>query len=168
MNKQAEMLTDNLVQLILVAAGIFLLVMLFWTLLEPNFNKADEIAKVYFEDLEEQLGIAKGGGVGNFYMLRDTSDEEYYVVYMGDNGIYTEGEEGKTFLAFKDVPNFLCLCFWDRENDLGDCKNCVQLESGAIFKGSSEDSWIIGRGNIIKINFKDGKYYFSVEKKDGE
>ena len=63
-SKKGELTTNELLEIILVVAGIVLLAVFFYSLVSPMWDKGDETSKAYLESLMSQIETADDGGVG--------------------------------------------------------------------------------------------------------
>ena len=66
LNKKASLETHEILELILAAAGIIILVILLYQLFMPKFDKNEESAKSFFEQLKKEIARADSGEIGEF------------------------------------------------------------------------------------------------------
>ena len=50
MNKRGELMTKEIIEIVLAAAGIVLMTMLMYSLIAPTFNELEKTSGAYFED----------------------------------------------------------------------------------------------------------------------
>lgn len=124
LSKKATTLTPNeIIELILVIAGAFLLIVLFITLTKPHFNRDEETAKSYFETLQKEIGKADSGKTGEFFIWEN---KRAFLVYFGEasrtypwreddwksNGRdWDEPEDKHLFKPKGNYKRDLCVCY---------------------------------------------------------
>ncbi len=174
MRKKGELVIEEVLEIILAAAGVFLLVLLFYNLLSPGFDKTDETAKSYFNILEEQMALAKSGGEGKMFFVGDDKDKlKYFIVYFGDKSSYEYRFEYHgggpvtrylPFIKSGGAVNSICIC----SGDIGglnkapkfSCNYCEDLKSPADYNGG--ESFAIFVSDEPTIKFENDKYIFGV------
>jgi len=155
MNKKANLVTDNTVELIIVAAGTVVLVLLLIALYSPTYDENAETAKSYFGMLNEQLISADSGVEGSLtFWGVEREGIKFYLVYLGDLSSYGEGN--LVFTTRKRNENTICVCYSVKEKVT--CKSCKELDFPV--KYSEPAPWIIDEVKQLKINKSGGKYLF--------
>jgi len=186
MRKKGELVTEEILELILAAAAVFLLVLLFYNLLSPGFDKTEETSESYFNVLEEQMALAKSGGEGQMVFIGSEKDKRRYaIVYFGEDNLYEEdysfeGTGGypefavAKFLKWKEgKENTICICSGGFDGETAYCDDCKDLEHPAVIgwwgeapdlefppDESGKEPWAILLSKKPKIEFdKEGKKY---------
>lgn len=156
-SKKGELTTNELLEIILVAAGIVLLAVFFYSLVSPMWDKGDETSKAYLESLMSQIETADDGGVGEFFIWPIESNEGdpvgYYLVYFGDKLSISFAEE-RSFVSGGDNKNYVCICSSSEEVEI--CNACKDLKFPVILSGES----YIGKGEKIAITKMEDYYEF--------
>jgi hypothetical protein len=149
-SKKAALVDKEIIELALGAAAVFVLAILLYGLIAPNFDKVDKSAEGYFDAFVEEVGVVKNGGVGRFsiWQLEEKSDVKFYLVYFGEGVSY----ENK-FYSFGDNNNHVCVCYDDEETK---CNYCMDLEKPALMDGRAK--WGVGVGEKLSIEDK-GEFY---------
>jgi len=151
---------------LILGVGIFIiLIALSVRIYGPAWNKGDKGAKAYFKTLEEQIGIAEGGGTGEFSLWQPVDSKnkrEFFLIYFGDKYKFSI-PNGRTFL-FGGKENGLCICFWDGEN--GICDYCKVLDFPIKYKSDETQvswdygPWAAATGEKVTIKKIGGEYEF--------
>lgn len=148
-NKKGDLTITEILELVLAAAGIFLLIFLLYKLIAPNFDKENETAKSYLQTFQTELKKADAGQIGEFSIWQD---KKIFLVYLGKykNFAYNEpGRIGKEnthlFSTLNAYDNYLCFCYDDGEKYVPYnnseyrktiCKNCISLNVPARISGA--------------------------------
>ena len=158
LNKKGMLVKESM-EIILGVVATFILVVLLYNLISPNFDKGDETAESYFDSFKEQVSVADSEGVGSFSIWQPENKKEkrkFYLVYFGDSSSY--GKDLK-FYSLGNNLNHVCVCYWDDGDTL--CDYCENLEFPVFVAGLSEDDsgcWAIGVREEIEITKGDGVY----------
>jgi hypothetical protein len=160
--KKAELTTEEILKLILAAAGIFLLVFLMYKLISPNFDKDNETAKAYLDTFKKEIAKVDAGQTGEFNMWQNASvgASRFSLVYFGDKRSISiiNGENKPEVWSLGFIPkNTVCICYYDYNSHT--CKNCISLSSSAR-TDSGFNSGFFDQGTNVIINKSDGQYYF--------
>ena len=156
LNKRANLVTDNTVELIIAAAGIVVLVFLLIALYDPSYDENPKIAKSYLGMLNEQLSSADAGQEGSLtFWGVDTEDVKFYLVYFNSSSSYRKGD--LVFTTRKRNENAICVCYGD-ENKIH-CKDCKELDLPVEYSQSAP--WILNPVKQLKITKVGDKYVFS-------
>ena len=152
-NNKASLETKEILELILAAAGIFILIVLLYQLLAPDFDPNKEAAKSYlvsfksmieevneFSSVEFMLGLGKG---------------EAKMVYFGNEQRIEFGKD--IFLRYNTNKNYLCFCY-EKDED-SECDYCTSLEYPASF---SNGIVVHEKGQEFEINLNESLYFFEV------
>ena len=165
-NKRA-LLANETLGLVLGAAVVAILVILFFAIFSPMFDKEKETGKAYINSLKVEIAKVDSGGVGSFKMifLRDGGDDrvDSYLINFGGN--YGMRIREHTFLAPTFDKNLLCVCTWSKKvGSVCGSDQCLTLKAPAILKESSgtiiEGKWGVVQDQNLKITFEGGKYVF--------
>jgi hypothetical protein len=161
--------TSEIIEVVLVVAGVFVIVVFLYNLISPNWDRGDEIAESFLGILEGQIEIADSEGTGEFsFWGLESSEEEnlkYSVVYFGDrNSVLLPGYEDVSFVSKGNNKNNICICSWDLDNGFTSCRHCKDLELPVIFSLDSGEVFI-GEGRKIGIVNEKTHYNFIVEPK---
>ncbi len=165
-NKRA-LLANETLGLVLGAAVVAILVILFFAIFSPMFDKERETGKSYINSLKGEIAKVDSGGVGSFKMifLRDSDKErvDSYLVYF--NGTYGMRIREHAFLAPTFDKNLLCVCTWsEKARSVCGSDQCTPLKAPAILKESSGNiirgKWGVVQDQNLKITFEGGKYVF--------
>jgi len=154
--KRGALVPESIIKLILAVAVIIILGILFFTLLSPFFDKGDATSEAYFESLENEIKIAKDGGIGEFFIWDiETGDAtSYHLVYFG-NRLLVE-EEGIGYTS-KGEENNICVC--STSLDKGICNYCSSLENPSSIDGE-ETEFVVSKGEKVSIEFRGDRYEF--------
>ena len=152
------------IELLLAAGAVVVLVLLFFRLLTPEYNVAEETAEAYLKLLKEQINFIDSGTEGSFNLwLPQTSEGiSYYLVYFDDKLAYSHHfSEG--YVDFSYLKSFgrkvLCICY--REEQKTFCNECISLKSEARLVGDDGGPWAVGMGERVRINLEGENYVFS-------
>jgi hypothetical protein len=158
-NKGGEMTVSEIVQLLLATAGIVIVILLFYQLMSPSFNKTKKTSEAYFDIVLEKLEAAKvnQGESQKIITLSSNNVVAYYLVYFGE-GNYFELTPQEIFIVSKNIPNQLCVCSIDGEKIK--CDYCEGLEKPITINGNQEPEFSIPLNEEIEISFEDGHYKF--------
>lgn len=177
-NKKASLETNEIIEIVLAAAGIFLLIVLFVSLYNTlTYDKNDETAKAYIGVLNGAIKEADSGRMGEIsFWQNDTFSLAYMGNYVRFPFINGEDKDENRFL-FK-VPlnnkNYLCVCYNDGKGDEGyvieenkkykstNCKRCVSLnvQANAAIK-NARGQWAFTGRMTIYVYKQGGEYFFS-------
>jgi hypothetical protein len=175
MRKKGEMVGDTAIEVIIGIAVAAVLILLMFSLFNPGYDEADEIAESYFERLENVIEIADSGGTGEIAMLdRGDKDLKFYLVYFGDIAQFESSEGGfiseligseRIFSSSKVGENVICVCYWQGERNI--CRYCSELDLQASKESDGRFSvghWITREGDRVNIAKEpEVKYAFSVD-----
>lgn len=144
-NKRGELTTEEILKLILAAAGIFLLVFLMYKLISPNFNKNDETAKSYLDTLKKEIAKADAGQVGEFNMWQ--ANGHVGIVYFGNKSYFTDSAGHKFFHS--SSQNTICACVVGTAT----CKECINLNHNLNRKNETLEAppWVLLTGQKFFI-----------------
>jgi hypothetical protein len=109
MNKRAELMSGETLELILGGAAIIVLLTLFFMILAPAFNRPEETAKSYANLLEKQLMVAEGGGIGEIEISKVPKGGEVYIIYFGSK--IGMGVGGTTFFNPSADDYSISVCY---------------------------------------------------------
>ncbi len=130
-NKRGStLLSESMPEIILAAASVFILIILLVSLI-GKYNKEDEIAKGFFEYLEESISLAEKNGKDNYLVYRDYSPTRYFLVYFETNYQDCESFDLYNFFLKKSPKNTICVCpvYEDDENSITcNIKYCKDLK----------------------------------------
>jgi hypothetical protein len=154
LNKKAELTTNEILEIILAAAGIIILVLLLYNLISPNFNKEEKTAESYFDSLKKAIEIADKGGTGTFSIWQPGGATNYYLIYFKEGISFKQGD--LNFLSLGANTNHICLCYTSKENI---CTFCENLKYPVKFSETEDFSQFIiqkeQKINIIKSTDED-------------
>ncbi|MBT7706267.1 hypothetical protein HN747_02355, partial [archaeon] len=157
MRKKGEMLTNNLVSLIIAVAFIMILILLIVNYLKPGYDANEEYAKAQLGAIEEKIKEVEGtGDLQEHLIIATPENSKHFLVYFGDghftNNIIIEEEELaivageastlgtpaviKTFSYPGNKNEYsLCECYFESDNseDIRKiepiCDPCISLNS---------------------------------------
>lgn len=156
LNKRANLVTDNTIELIIAAAGIVVLIFLFVALYSPTYNANAETAESYFKMFNEQLSSADSEIEGSVTFWGGEQEKvNYYLAYFQSWSSFKK--ENMIFVTRKKNENTICVCYGNK--DKIHCDDCRELDLEVEYSESAP--WIIGPVNKLKINKIRGKYLFS-------
>ncbi len=153
-SKKAITLTPNeIIELILVIAGMFLLIVAFLAFTNPGFDTNKETAKSYLATLEKETQKADDGKTGEFEIWQG----DFYLVYFGNKLGYEFNN-----IAFKSSvlgfgKNKICICY--AEGGKGKCPSCKSLEY-PVRRDYFDAPLAIRKGEKMEIKKGDGYYSF--------
>jgi len=176
-------LVNEVLELVLVGAGIILLFLLLWKLLTPKMDPDAEAAKSFFKMLKQGVENADSGVTGEFMMWQN---KNLYLVYFGNNMVFPYAPLTQTshltqptalikilFLLKNRYRNYICVCYktskkikWGNEDyDATICNPsfCTTLNSPAVLSSGTdkEGRWLVGTGPRLGIHKIKDKYIFS-------
>lgn len=157
-NKKATTLLNNeVLEIIIAAAGFLILVILFFKFLAPAFDKDAETTKSYFENLKKAIASADSTGTGDFYIQNSSG---WVLVYFGNATTYTN-EYGITFHISQKKKNQACICsnYFIGRTPVCNKNYCLSLAYPAEWPGGTKENFVVG--SPAKIEKKDAKYLFS-------
>lgn len=158
LNKKAITLTPNeIIELILVIAGAFLLLMVFLSLTNSGFDLNKETAKSYLTTFENEIKKADSGKIGEFEIWQPSRVARFVLVYFGDKAsseISFVGGTKETWRISFSPKNTVCICYYTIKEHF--CKDCVNL--GAEMKNIPQ---FIKQGQKVYIKKESGKYLVS-------
>lgn len=155
-NKKANIVTDNTVELIIAAAGIVVLIFLLIALYSPTYDENAETAKSYLQMLNEQLSSADSGVGGSLtFWAPEPEDINFYLVYFGEVSKFEK--ENMNFVMRKRNENVICVCYGNE--DKINCNSCKELDLPVEFSESAP--WILDEVKQLKITKVEDKYVFS-------
>lgn len=160
-NKKGSLETKEILEVILAAAGILILVLLFFKLVFP-YNPEKETAKAYFDDLKSKIAEVDAGHAEEFYMWQPEVDTKYFVVYFGQGTSFITPINGTSvkFSSIGNNENHICVCYVEKGSEKGICPSCMNLDLPIY---GEESKFAVGREKIeIK---KDNNNYFFITKK---
>jgi lysozyme len=167
-NKRGELVTSEIIEVVLVVAGVFVIVVFLYNLISPTFDRGDKISESFLGILEEQIEIADSGGMGEFYFWGLESAEgenlDYFLVYFGDRNSVNLTLD-VSFVSEGNNKNNVCICSFDE--GITSCKHCKVLELPALFSQDTEEMFV-GEGRKIGIVNEKTHYNFIVEPKSGD
>ncbi len=120
-NKKGELTTNEILEIVLAAAGIVILFILLYNLISPIFNKEEKTSESYFDSFIEAVGMADKGGTGTFSMWQSEEGVEYYLIYFKDSISYNDN--GREFFSMSRNEDHICLCYSKKENVCNFCEN---------------------------------------------
>jgi len=165
-SKKAITLTPNeIIELILAIAGMFLLIWLFISLVQTGWDVNKETAKSYMATLDKEIKKADGGKTGEFSLWQPDGDVKFYLVYFGDKRKYDVDGISFKRKMFGFGSNAMCLCYVKEK--IPSCESCISL--GYDVKFIPEKYAAYGTGSEFRITRDDNakKYLFSVVKSSG-
>jgi len=123
----AKMMNSEIVQIVLAVAIVFLVVVLLYNLIYPDYDKRSETAENYLDSFKKQMSLVDLSGSGELSFLV-VGDDEYYLVYFGDKASVKNGDN--TFVSGEVEKNTMCVCYFE---DKSICEECVNLNYPAYF-----------------------------------
>ena len=183
LNKQAGTLTiEEIVRLIIVTAGIFLIIILIGALIYPFIFGDDEVLDSYFKTFVKELENTDDGEVGEFEIWQADQDGGVYLVYFNEEVVYspTEYENLRFFVdtsSLKDgqvYENYICMCRpSNEETKYCNKKFCKSLKQEVLFKGDNGQllfypQWILGFNQKIIMGKQGDSYLFELVNKTEE
>lgn len=156
--KSGEQLNDNLFGLILGAAAIFILIILFIAMTDPFWNRGEQTAKSYWKMLNEKIEEANAGQVAEMEILPVSKQGvAIFIIYFnGDFGITINSH---TFFNPGEQTD-LAVCYSEKDEN----SKCIKLPlkiPSTLEKG--EAKWWIGEGKEFTIELKENKYVFKTK-----
>jgi hypothetical protein len=150
MNKRGELTTKEIIEIVLGGAATLLLIVLLYSLIAPNFDRDDEVAKSYFNSFEDAVAVADDGETGSFSMwmpAENKKDKEYFLIYFGA-GVTHKIEGNHEYTSFGDNINHICICYFE---DIDICGYCRNLNYPVTLSGVSDDKWAVAMNEEIEI-----------------
>jgi len=159
------MLSTEVIQIILAAVGAFLVFMIFYAFLVPDFNKTDKTSEAYFDIVTEKLTAAEKGTTQIITSLSAQEDVEHYLVYFGEEN-FLELTSKKIFITSENVQNQLCICSIDE--DTIKCDYCKSLQKPITLNNEILPKFNVLVKDPIKITFENGHYNFKTSEEVNE
>lgn len=153
-NTKANLTVKEILELVLAAAGIFILIWLLVVLISPIFDKDKETTKSYFNTLEKQIKIVDSGGKGNFEIWQG---DNIYLVYFGKK--IRVNFEDKEFFLENFHENYICVCYSKNKKE-NFCEYCKSLDKPAFLDSWGYDGWAKKKGDQLLIDKDKEKYIF--------
>lgn len=156
-SKKGALLNKELIELILAAVGIFLLLIVMYNLISPNFDKKDKTSEAYFDSFLEKIDslLSEGGAEFSFWQPSN-SKEEYYLVYFGDKVNIDAGS--MKFYSLGSNSNHTCVCHLDKKNEYL-CDYCINLNYPLKKSFDEEDlPFVFSEKSILKLR-KEADFY---------
>lgn len=169
-SKKATFFSDQPIAMVVAAVAVFVMLVLLYNLLSPNFDREEETAKSYLRTFNKQLETADRGETGEFRFW-DLGEErrDYYFVYFGEKFVRRAGLGGEVieFVLKKKLSNGFCICFI--EEGRGICNICSSSDyplekRGSLGLVSGNEEIILGSEDIVKITKEEKKYILEVKK----
>jgi len=167
-NKKGELVSSTSIEVIIGIAVAVVLVLLMVSLITPDYDENDEIAKSYFERLEAEIEIVDSGGEGEFVLFEMESEDaivfddlHFYLAYFGGA---VEFEKGEQFSSSKVGKNVICVCV--SKDGVNICRHCLDLDFYAEkMTGENIDGgpWVAEEGERMSIVKEWGSYSFYVK-----
>ena len=156
LNKRANLVTDNTVEMVIAGEGIVVLIFLLIALYSPTYDENGETAKSYLKMFNEQLSLADSRVEGSVtFWGGDTEEVKFYLAYFGDVSKFDKRD--LIFVNRKRNENTICVCY--SVKDQVTCKACKDLDLPVKF--SEPAPWILEEVKQLKINKTGGNYLFS-------
>ena len=166
-SKRGELVTSEIIEVVLVVAGVFVIVVFLYNLISPTFDRGDKISESFLGILEEQIEIADSGtGEFSFWGIESVegNDLDYFLVYFGDRNSVNYSSD-VSFVSEGNNKNNICICSLDEK--FTSCKHCKDLELPVLFNPDPEEIFV-GKGRKIGIVNEKTHYNFIVEPKSDE
>ncbi|MGK0209185.1 MAG: hypothetical protein ACI83O_000455 [Patescibacteria group bacterium] len=191
-DKRGDVVSENLLGLILAVVGIFIIGTIFFALFTPSFDARSEALDGYFDSLEESVEVARQKGIGDFStFILPNLEERTFLVYFGEKRVFDYlPDEDRLYRFSLDtyVPNTLCVCSADSVAEstcdkaiavygtpddfsgkvcYADCNRCLVLDAPAVF---NTDVTLIDLENDSSFVIRSGQesgskqYFFEVAK----
>lgn len=151
LGKKAITLTPNeIIELILVIAGMFLLIVAFLAFTNPGFDTNKETAKSYFATLEKEIQKADNGETGEFELW--SSKAAFVMIYFGNSNLVSGGD--LSFAYLKNGKNVLCICYVLKQNEKYKtfCDYCIDLKYPAWRIPNASKDWVVTEKWVVSGN----------------
>ena len=166
-SKGGEMITKEIIELLIAAAGIIVIILLFYSLISPSDSKIMQSSEAFFDLFVDQISVVDGGGVGEFSIWQETDGADLFLIYFGNvNGnqdrltFKIEGEPFEPTVKYQyNHKNVYCVC--SLENEIPGCYHCANLANLASLDGTTGSSWSLEYPEKIKMKFENGFYNFT-------
>jgi len=156
LNKGTQKIGDNIIGLLIAAAGVFILLTLLFVIFSPTYNAEAKTAESYLGMFNEKISSVDSGIDGSLTFWGGSEGKvKYYLAYFGSKSVFEK--EGLTFVTCKRNENAICVCYGD-ENKIH-CDDCRELDLPVEYSESAP--WIINSVKQLKITKEGGKYLFS-------
>lgn len=162
-NKRGNLLTEESLKLILGVAVAFVLIVLMWQLIAPQFDRKAETAESYVESFKELVVNLEEGETDTFTLWDGSGEEGIYLVYLGKSVVVdVEGKEGLTFSSLGSDENKLCGCYaenvgWVNKEWKSECLYCEGFDEPLKFY-DVEGKWVAYPGDNLIIEDIGGGY----------
>jgi len=149
-NKKAIMIKEIL-EIILAAAGVFIVALLLYKIISPSFDKDKETAKSYFDTFQEEIKKINSGQEGEFLIW---DNENVFLVYFGDKT--STNWFNHRFFAGAHDKNYICMCYLLKDKqDETKCEFCAYLKDDAKYfdlNNKEHDDWAVQKNEKIYIS----------------
>ena len=166
-SKKGEIITKEIVELLIAAAGIVAIILLFYNFIAPSRDVVEETSEAFFDIFVEQISVVDNGGVGEFSIWQEVKDAELFLIYFGkENGnskrlkFRIGGEDFEPYGKYQyDYKNIYCMC--SLKSGIPQCDYCANLASVAVLDNSLGGAWELKLNEKIKMKFENGFYNFT-------
>jgi hypothetical protein len=160
LNKKGALETKEIIELVLAAAGIFILLFLFFKLFAPSFDKNQETAKSYFDTLKNEIAKADNKQIGEFSLWQK---DGFALVYFGDKRTFINNDGTLFSIDSFGEKNQVCICYnYKVKGNTPICNenSCTSLENPVELSGWNSPQFAILTWKL-KIEKIDNKYIFT-------
>lgn len=163
-NKKGALLDKEVIEIILAAAGVFVLFFIFFNLITSSFDKKEEVSKAIFEDFLKSLEKVKKEGFSEFYIWqKQEKKEEYFIVYFGK--VIRVDYNEKSFFSIGKNQNRVCSCYLDKK-DKYLCNPCKDLDLPLKVSEEAQDlPFVLLEGYVLNISKGESCYLYEIKKK---
>ncbi|MBU3923391.1 MAG: hypothetical protein KJ592_00580 [Nanoarchaeota archaeon] len=148
-SKKGALIDKEIVEIVLGAVAVFVMVMLLYNLIAPNFDKGEKTSESYLNSFKDEVAVADAGGVGRFSIWQPEKEIKYFLVYFGSkSGV-------GNFKSYGEHENQVCVCYV--KGGKSSCSFCKDLDRLAV-KDGEEEKWAVGFGEEIYVGVVDGNY----------
>ena len=182
MNKRGDVLTDNLIGVLIAVAAVGFLILLMFKIFSPTQTVPELTAENYLDSLKIALDEAKEAGSSEFLMY-SSEPNPYFLVYFGEGYSFntnlslgnfcedicfstSECNIDVSFQPKKAKSNNLCVCYIDNDQSIKNfdisntlmvyCDSCIQEKinsSFSVFESSDEAiSQLTDKGIIYTVS----------------
>ena len=176
LNKRASTLTiEEVIRLIVIVAGIFLIILLVGGLMYNFIFGKDEALKSYFKTFQDEMKKVDSGEIGEFEIWQKFNEKEepIYLVYFNEESVYSKVGNNRRFfidnsslVSGQSYENYICVCrpFVKDGAEVCNKKFCMSLKEDAFLLDktgkSIESPWAIGFNQKISMAKEQDTYFF--------
>ncbi len=165
-DRRGEMVTKEIIELLIAAAGIITIILLFYNFIAPSGDIIDRNSEAFFDMFVDQISVVDNGGEGEFSIWQKTEGADLFLIYFGNRTgnkiplrFNISGERFEPYGKYElDYKNVYCMC--SLKSGIPWCSYCANLANIASLDGTYGGAWSLKYNEKIKMKFENGFYNF--------